>query len=88
MEDTTKRTRGQSTVDTRRYGGRERRESRTTDERKRRRTSKAQHGMLTWDKLRGGKDHRERKRTNITEAARRSGDDEDEGKRKETIEHL
>ena len=56
--------RGQSTVDTRRYGGRERRESRTTDERKRWRTSEAQHGMLTWDQLGRGEDRRERKRTN------------------------
>ena len=44
--------------------------------------------MLAWDKLGGGEDCRERKRTNTKEDARMSGDDEAEGKKKKTTEHL
>ena len=48
-ENKTEKTREESMVDTRRYVGRECTESEATDERKRRRTSEAQHGMLTWE---------------------------------------
>ena len=70
------------------------------DERKRRRTSEAQHGMITWDKLGNREDHRqgekgerkgqerERKRKSTTEDAGRSRDDEAERNRKKTTEHL
>ena len=51
MEKTTERTWRQSTVDTRKYTGREYWKSWTMDEQKRRRTSEAQPRMLTWDKL-------------------------------------